>query len=121
MSQFIDDGGSLNYILNFRKEDYGKFKSFISTRQIGEFADVDAFIKAFRKHLYEAYCQTVLFPYEFEQWVIFYNRAVTKELRKKNSVLYQYYNINNVYAGHDTLSFMGQNLDIDEVEVKNFN
>jgi len=115
MSHFIDESGVSHYMFNVLREDFGIFKSFMSTHPMTDYDNFEEFVHAIRRCLYDKHCRTAIFPYTFEEWQQFYDKALIKELRKRNynSNFYQYYNIGTFQAEINPLTMGLDSIDVD--------
>jgi len=106
MSHFIDESGVSHYVFDVLKEDFGIFKSFMSTHPMTDYGNFEELVYAIRKCLYDKHCRTAIFPYTFDEWQLFYDKALIQELirRNSNSNFYQYYTIGTLQADMVVLS-----------------
>jgi len=118
MSEIIDEKGVTHLMFNVQREDYRTFQAFMQKNPISQFEEIDDFIDAVRHCLYEAYRITDLFPLEFEIWMLQYDKAVTKEMKKYSANIYQTYNIQTINTGHDPLAITGKMVEINKIDIR---
>jgi len=115
MSHFLDEDGASHYMLNVLKEDFGTLKSFMAENAKMDFKDFEDFVNAVHNCLFDKHCRTTLFPYTFAEWLIFYDKAVIKEMKKQACNIYQHYHVGVMQTNLDPSTVDFELLDIDRL------
>jgi len=115
MSHFFDEQGASHYMLNVLKEDFGTLKSFMASNAKMDFKDFEDFVNAVHRCLFAKHCRSTLFPYTYDEWQIYYDKAVIKEMKKKSYNIYQHYHIGVMHTKIDPSVVDFELLDIDRL------